>query len=743
MNTNTNNMLNSSMQNMKSDININDLVNASFKKIAPFWPLKNLIAVNPLQGFEDLPIEEALKMAKLYFEQENLPEQISLINRETIKWLQIYFDEGQATISMPFKERGLYFAWSRLAIYDENLHKNAGQNKKWLKHIQDDPEKVIIESLQKLDIATEEAEIFLTILLTTLSGWSSYIKYCTQWSRKENNTQYLPITEIDYIALRLSITTLLWPKAKDLIKYYYWQKEKITNNNDSLLNIEKAEKSYQLPLIKKLATRAQIRKQYTADAQLIFCIDVRSEPFRRALESVGDYHTLGFAGFFGIPLSVNNLTTGEKSNSCPVLLSPQHEVKEYFFCKNKKQIELDQVPVMFKRLYQSAKYAFVTPFVLVEILGIFSALWMMLRSLLPSFAFKIKKFFTSFIRSKKIAKFSIDDISLQQQYLYAEKILTTIGLTDNFASLVVLCAHGSSTQNNAYASLLDCGACGGRSGLVNARVLAAIMNNTEVRKKLADNGIIIPKNTYFLAAEHNTTTDEVTILNHDIVDDIAKINKLKKSLLKARNITNLTRIKKMGEKVETAKEAVFAIKERACDWAQVRPEWGLALNSAFIVAPRELSSSFDLESRCFLHSYDYKIDNSGDLLTSILTAPMIVAHWINMQYLFSTLNNISYGGGSKITKNITGKIGVMQGNASDLMTGLPLQSVYISDSKVYHEPQRLMTIVLAPLTIVDNIIKQQEKLKSLFRNGWAQISVIDPETKISYLLNRELTWQKI
>lgn len=121
---------------------------------------------------------------------------------------------------------------------------------------------------------------------------------------------------------------------------------------------------------------------------------------------------------------------------------------------------------------------------------------------------------------------------------------------------------------------------------------------------------------------------------------------------------------------------------------------------------------------------------------------MIVAQWINAQYFFSTFNNIAYGAGSKITKNITGKIGVMQGNASDLMTGLPLQSVYISDTESYHEMQRLMTIVYALRSIINRIIDQQNILKRLFSNGWVTLSCLDPTDNITYLLNRDLEWKK-
>jgi uncharacterized protein YbcC (UPF0753/DUF2309 family) len=182
-------------------------------------------------------------------------------------------------------------------------------------------------------------------------------------------------------------------------------------------------------------------------------------------------------------------------------------------------------------------------------------------------------------------------------------------------------------------------------------------------------------------------------------------------------------------------------KLRSIDWSQPRPEWGLAGNAAFIIGPRSLTKNIDLEGRCFLHSYDYAQDVECNSLNVILTAPMVVAQWINAQYLLSTMNNVAYGAGSKITKNITGKIGVMQGNASDLMTGLPLQSVYISDSEAYHEMQRLMTVVYAPRAMLDKIIAKQEILKKLFGNGWVRLTCIDPSDNQIYFLNEDIKWQ--
>ncbi len=173
----------------------------------------------------------------------------------------------------------------------------------------------------------------------------------------------------------------------------------------------------------------------------------------------------------------------------------------------------------------------------------------------------------------------------------------------------------------------------------------------------------------------------------------------------------------------------------------MRPEWGLARNASFIVAPRGLTRNVDLEGRAFLHSYDWEQDPDGTSLTVILTAPMVVAQWINTQYLFSTIDNVAYGGGSKVTKNITGKLGIMQGNASDLMHGLPLQSVFSSDREAYHEPLRLMTVVYAPRHLIDEIVARQEVLQKLFGNGWVTLACIDPSDKCTHILQRDLKWQ--
>jgi uncharacterized protein YbcC (UPF0753/DUF2309 family) len=718
---------------------ITDLAKESFKKIAPFWPLKNLIGVNPLQGLEDLPIEDALATGAAYFEQQSLRQEMELVNRETIKWLQAFFDEGQATIPMPLRAQGLYAAWRKLAIYDKKLHRNDAQKQEWLMALPQAAEQAIAECLLRLSIPKEERKEFLTLQLTTLPGWAAYLKYRTEWAYVDGSHPH-PVTQADYLAMRLIITSLLWPEAKTLLACHAQALQQAKTGTNTLAKMKIAEKNFRLHLLKQLAAQ-QLKKPHVPKAQLVFCIDVRSEPFRKALESTGDYQTLGFAGFFGLPVQITDTVTGESHASCPVLLSPKHEVKESP-CSH-QGCEQDRKSygrlIAFKRLYQSMKYTFSIPFALVEALGMISGVWMGLRTLSPRLASMLKTCTTKILRTPLAVEPSLENITLAEQCAYAEGALKMMGLTHHFAPLIVFCGHGSTTQNNAYATALDCGACGGRHGASNAGILAAILNRTDVKNHLHKNGINIPEATHFLAAEHDTTTDEVVFYKSlELKNNLSCIFlQLKDNIEKAREKNSASRLQKLHVMHGTRHHAWL----RSQDWAEVRPEWGLARNAALIVAPREITASLDLEGRCFLHSYDYTQDAEGSSLSVILTAPMVVAQWINMQYLFSTLNNVAYGGGSKITKNITGKIGIMQGNASDLMTGLPLQSVYASDKEAYHEPQRLMCVVYAPRPMLDRIIKAQPLLQKLFGNGWVQLACIEPDNSKTYFLDRALTWQ--
>jgi uncharacterized protein YbcC (UPF0753/DUF2309 family) len=331
-------------------------------------------------------------------------------------------------------------------------------------------------------------------------------------------------------------------------------------------------------------------------------------------------------------------------------------------------------------------------------------------------------------------------ISFEKQVEYAQSALSIIGLTQDFAPIVVFCGHGSTVQNNPHASTLNCGACGGNAGGPNARLIASILNSPKVRLELKKRAIIIPEDTLFLGAEHNTTTDTVTLFydKKDNIKHIDLIEKLNKDLKNAQKTNTSNRMHSLGSS-KGVKEAI----RKSVNWSETRPEWGLAKNAAFIVGPRTLTEKLDLQSRCFLHSYDFRLDSDGKYLETILTAPMIVAQWINTQYFFSAFNPIIFGSGSKITHNVVGKIGVMQGNGSDLMHGLPLQSIQSTDIDPYHVPIRLLTIVLASKDTLNTIIKKHSNLQDLFFNHWVKLISIDPIDLKIYELEKKDIWNEI
>jgi hypothetical protein len=333
-----------------------------------------------------------------------------------------------------------------------------------------------------------------------------------------------------------------------------------------------------------------------------------------------------------------------------------------------------------------------------------------------------------------------ESISLKEQIEYAQSALSMIGLTQDFAPIVIFCGHGSTVQNNPHASALNCGACGGNAGGPNARLIASILNSSQVRSELNKRGIQIPEETLFLGAEHDTTTDNVTLFSHEtaIARQPNVIERLQEDLKRAQLSNTSIRMPLLGS-LKGSKEAI----RKSVDWSETRPEWGLAKNGAFVVGPRTLTENLDLKSRCFLHSYDWRSDSDGTCLETILTAPMVVAEWINTQYFFSVFNPVAFGSGSKITHSVVGKIGVMQGNGSDLMHGLPLQSIHSNDIEPYHIPMRLLTVVLAPKARIDAIVQKHATLQDLFFNQWVKLVAIDPADLKAYQLQEQGVWSEI
>lgn len=691
------------------------------------------------------------------------------LNRQMIKWCKLFLDESQAVWSMPDREKGFYQAWRGLVPYDPALDKKIRNQ---LKNLPNNSVQALKSVFAELKISGSDIQEYIEAHLLSLPGWAGMMLWRSQQSLEENSIlidylavrlcfeqilvkPHLPLSDEHNVQEPLEPFILMWAEYGNLPinKWselsYTDQKARLTlaYRFDKILRsrlwLEAWEKTYEEILRKKILEKKDQQKEFekSAIAQFIFCIDVRSEPFRRHLEKAGPFETYGTAGFFGLPIETCEVGGHHTHDSLPVMFKPQYRINESLPKNEFKQYQQrkqtkNSVGLTFKKL----KHNLITSMVLPELSGPLLSIQTLVRSFVPrGTGLAIRKLRETWL-NKPATELTLDHTHIpetelpvgfteQEKVNFVQQALKMMGLTDHFSPLVVICGHGSHSTNNPYKSALDCGACGGASSGFNARVLAELCNLENVRQALVAEGIMIPKETVFAAAEHNTTLDELRWLYVPELSKPAKeaFHKIKASLTEVFDKANAERMGQFPHHYSLYKDPKVVRQLMAEDWSEVRPEWGLARNAAFIIGERGITFDCNLEGRVFLQNYNWRKDKNGTLLSNIINGPATVAQWINLQYYASTVAPHYYGSGNKATQTVTAGLGVMQGNASDLLPGLPWQSVMKSDQETYHAPLRLLVVIQAPKEYVKRLLNSDHSFQQKVRNGWIRLASIGPD----------------
>ncbi|MCA9634021.1 MAG: DUF2309 domain-containing protein [Myxococcales bacterium] len=667
-------------------------------------------------------------------------------------WLASYFDEDYAAWQ-PRRSQSLFRSWKAEAEVDRTPEIEGARGfREVVRQLPDSWQAAAAHAAARLGLTPETLTPYVHCLAMRLPGWCGHAARLV-WERRLYADEH-DDTLVELLTVLLAIDVALhetlldgsrWSAVLARLKHLS-DAPSPAPETVARVSLQVAyERTFQKRLFPMFELASGPRERSVPRFQAVFCIDVRSEIFRRHLEaSIDDLDTLGFAGFFGFPVEFTQLGHGAAIPQCPVLLRPSHRVLATAGTADRTAHSIQSLKDRSSaaRAWQSFKLGAISCFSFVGPVGL---------AYLPKLitdAFGLTR--PTPLTSMGDARHPIDlsptndgspaGIPLEDRIQLAASLLSGMSLTQSFARLVLLVGHGSSSVNNPHAAGLDCGACGGRAGGVNARVAVAALNDPAVRLGVGRLGVRIPRETLFVAAQHDTTTDEVNVFDRERIPS-SHLEDLEALELGLRAASEGCRAERARRLDPTATGSAWF--ERSRDWAQVRPEWGLAGCAAFVAAPRHRTASVDLEGRAFLHSYSWKRDEGFRVLETIMTAPMVVATWINLQYYASSVDPDVLGAGNKTLHNVVGgNLGVLEGNTGDLRVGLPWQSVHDGHT-LQHEPLRLNVFIEAPAEAMNAVIAKHESVRQLLDNGWIHLIALDESGRVSKRYIGGLRWRDL
>ncbi len=477
--------------------------------------------------------------------------------------------------------------------------------------------------------------------------------------------------------------------------------------------------------------------------QAVFCIDAREESFRRHIEEVSPrVETFGAAGFFGVPMYYRGVSDANFTALCPIVVMPQHWVVEDVVYtldeENRRRKKARWALGTASHQFHLRSRSIAGGAVLTAGLGVLASIPLIARVLFPRRTGRFRRIATRIVQAPSITRLRLRrtgatpgpengniGFTIEEMANLAERTLRDIGLTYGLSRLVLIIGHGSSSLNNPHKSVYDCGACTGSPGGPNARALAAMLNDQQVRLILARRGLEVPSDTLFLGGLHNTSEDAVTFFDLEHLSDshIGDFEEARRVLDEACDRNAHERCRRFDSaSLDLSFPAAHRHAEgRSCDLAQARPEFGNATNALCVVGRRQRTRGLYLDRRSFLMSYDpEKDDPQYTTLERILSAVVPVCQGINMQYLLSYMDSTGWGCGTKLPHNVTSLLGIMDGASSDLRAGLPWQGVEI------HEPMRLLFVIETTPDGMRQIMSRNKVIGRILLNGWAHLAVLSP-----------------
>ncbi|HOZ87232.1 MAG TPA: DUF2309 domain-containing protein [Bacteroidia bacterium] len=462
--------------------------------------------------------------------------------------------------------------------------------------------------------------------------------------------------------------------------------------------------------------------------QASFCIDDRETSLRDYLEREDENcETFATPGFFGVEFYFQPEHGKSYTKQCPAPVTPTFLVKEIGVKDGRKK------DIHFaKQTHGLIRGLFIAP-----TLGFWSATRLLLSIFKPalspatSLSFSHMGPSSSLTILHKEGDASENDLqigfTITQMTDRVEALLKSIGLVKDFAPIVYSIGHGSSSTNNPHYAAYNCGACCGRPGSVNARVISFMANHEEVRRQLKARGIDIPSGTRFVGGLHDTTRDEILFYDEDILTagNRQLHEKNKAAFNRALDLNSKERSRRFAliNTSKCAKQIHKRILNRSVSLFEPRPELNHATNALCIIGSRELTKDIFLDRRAFTNSYDYRIDPDGKILLNIMKPIGPVCGGINLEYFFSRVDNQKLGAGTKLPHNVMGLFGVANGFDGDLRPGLPSQMVEV------HDPVRLLVIVEHFPEVILNTIQAVDAMYEWFINEWVHLVAINPETK--------------